>query len=138
MNAISEQRGSCLCGAVTLTATPKSLHVGACHCGMCRKWGGGPLMVVDCEGVSISDDANVGVYPSSDWAERGFCRQCGSHLFYRLKEGAFYAVPVGILDNDRQWQLVEQVFIDAKPDYYSFSERTRNLTGDELFAQFSE
>ena len=138
MNAISEQRGSCLCGAVTLTATPKSLHVGACHCGMCRKWGGGPLMVVDCEGVSISDDANVGVYPSSDWAERGFCRQCGSHLFYRLKEGAFYAVPVGILDNDREWQLVEQVFIDAKPDYYSFSERTRNLTGDELFAQFSE
>ena len=23
---------------------------------------------------------------SSAWAERGFCKNCGSHLFYRLKE----------------------------------------------------
>ncbi|WP_035230742.1 GFA family protein [Alcanivorax nanhaiticus] len=128
--------GRCLCGHVSLTAKPQSAHVGACHCDMCRKWGGGPLMVVDCGEVSIQGDDSVGVYPSSDWAERGFCKQCGTHLFYRLKEGGFYAIPVGMLDGEDDWQFAEQVFIDSKPGYYSFAEKTRNLTGEELFAQF--
>ncbi|KGD65591.1 glutathione-dependent formaldehyde-activating GFA [Alcanivorax nanhaiticus] len=93
-------------------------------------------MVVDCGEVSIQGDDSVGVYPSSDWAERGFCKQCGTHLFYRLKEGGFYAIPVGMLDGEDDWQFAEQVFIDSKPGYYSFAEKTRNLTGEELFAQF--
>ncbi|MZR61998.1 GFA family protein [Alcanivorax sp. DP30] len=136
MSELSPVNGHCLCGKVCLTATPKSQHLGACHCDMCRRWGGGPLLVVDCENVEVSGDDSVGIYASSDWAERGFCKQCGTHLFYRLKEGGLYAVPVGVLDGDSHWQLAEQVFIDSKPGYYSFAEKTRNLTGEELFAQF--
>lgn len=45
--------GNCLCGAVQFSAKQASNHVGACHCGMCRKWGGGPLMAVDC-GTAVS------------------------------------------------------------------------------------
>lgn len=138
MNITTEQSGSCLCGAVTITAKPKSNHVGACHCDMCRKWGGGPLLVVECEDdVHFESDRNIGVYSSSDWAERGFCQQCGTHLFYRFKQGGFYAIPVGLFDEKQQWQLAEQVFIDNKPAYYSFAEKTRNLTEAEIIAQFS-
>lgn len=136
MDIEMNQGGTCLCGNVSLSAKPKSRHVGACHCAMCRKWGGGPLLVVDCEALTIEGDEHVGVYSSSDWAERGFCKACGTHLFYRLKEGGLYAVPVGVFDGDNDWELVQQVFIDSKPDYYSFAEQTRNLTGEELFAQF--
>jgi len=39
-------KGSCLCGAIRITAKNINNNVGACHCGMCRKWGGGPLMAV--------------------------------------------------------------------------------------------
>ena len=94
------------------------------------------MLVVECGEVEMDGGDNVAVYPSSDWAERGFCRQCGTHLFYRLKEGGYYAVPVGFFGDDTQWQLAEQVFIDSKPDYYAFVQKTRNLTGAELFAQF--
>lgn len=136
MNSLSPMSGRCLCGNVCLTATPKSRHLGACHCDMCRKWGGGPLLVVDCEDVNLDGSDHVGIFDSSDWAERGFCKQCGTHLFYRLKQGGLYAVPVGLLEGDGDWQFAEQVFIDSKPGYYSFAEKTRNLTGEELFAQF--
>ena len=32
--------------------------------------------------------------------------------------------------------LEHQVFIDEKPDYYSFANETKNMTGAEIFAQF--
>lgn len=139
MDSVIKQKGSCLCGSVNVSATPKSYHVGACHCSMCRKWGGGPLLVVECEDdVRFESNKDIRIYSSSDFAERGFCQQCGSHLFYRFKDGGFYAIPVGLFDEKEKWQLAEQVFIDNKPTYYSFADKTRNLTEAEIIAQFSD
>ena len=87
--------------------------------------------------VSFEGADAIGTYASSDWAERGFCKQCGTHLFYRLKEGGHYAIPLGLFDDDAEWWFAEQIFIDRKPAYYSFAENTRNLTGAEVFAQYS-
>ncbi len=130
--------GSCLCGAVKVTAENLSTDVGACHCDMCRNWGGGPLLASDCgKEVSFDGEENIAVYDSSDWAERGFCKQCGSHLFYRLKHGPHYHLPLGLFADLSGLQFSTQVFIDSKPDYYSFSNETKNLTGEELFAMFA-
>lgn len=137
MTALQERTGTCLCGAVRLAATPKSLHVGVCHCDMCRQWGGGPMFAIECEeSVRFEGDPNIGIYPSSEWAERGFCRHCGTHLFYRLKEGGHYAIPVGLLKEGEPWQFAEEIFIDRKPAFYSFAESTRKLTEAEVFAHF--
>jgi len=137
MDSITEQSASCLCGTVSLAATPKSYHMLACHCETCRKWGGGPFLAVECGGeVRFEGAENISVYDSSEWAERGFCKQCGTHLFYRLKQGEMYAIPVGLFNEQKAWQMAEQVFIDSKPSYYSFAEKTRNLTGAENLAQF--
>lgn len=130
--------GSCLCGAVQVTATPKSHHFGACHCDMCRKWGGGPFLAVECEeAVSFEGDDHISTFASSDWADRGFCSHCGTHLFYRLKEGGHYAIPVELFDDADEWHFAEQIFIDRKPSFYSFSDQTKNMTGEEVFAAFA-
>ncbi len=132
-----EAQGSCLCGAVVIIARKLSPNVGACHCNMCRKWGGGPLMAVDCgTDVSFSDEKYISVFNSTDWAERAFCNQCGSHLFYRLKESQQHIVPVGLFDDAEQFVLNHQVFIDEKPAFYSFSNKTKDMTGAEVFAEF--
>ena len=129
--------GACLCGSVRLSASPESLHAGACHCGICRKWGGGPMLAVECgDNVRIEGAADVSVYASSEWAERGFCRYCGTHLFYRPRQGGFHAIPLGLFDSEPAWQLEEEIFIEAKPAYYDFANSTRKLTGAEVFAQF--
>lgn len=137
MPNLNHLSGRCLCGRVSVSLTLDTMAAGACHCSMCRKWGGGPLLAVECQTpVDFSGEEHIQVYASSDWAERGFCRHCGTHLFYRLKDGALHALPVGLLDDDPEWHLEHQVFIDEKPDFYSFAEETRNLTGAEVFSQF--
>jgi len=135
----TERRGKCLCGAVRVVGMPKGDGVAACHCTMCRNWGGGPMLVADCgEDFHLEDEASVNVYESSGWAERGFCRHCGTHLFYRLKQGGRYFVPVGLFGDDEPWVLEHQIFIDEKPAFYAFANATQNLTGAELFAQFGQ
>lgn len=129
--------GSCVCGASSFEAAAVSTSLGACHCGLCRRWGGGPLLAVECgTDVKFAESSQVSVFPSSEWAERGFCARCGTHLFYRLKESGEYHVPVGLFKDDGAFQFDHQVFIDEKPEYYSFNGETRNMTGAELFAMF--
>ena len=138
MSELSVAKGSCLCGAVKVSTTSTNKEVSACHCSMCRKWGGGALLVIECGSkVSFEGEENIGVYQSSEWAERGFCKSCGSHLLYLFKQNHQYYIPVGIFDNDKGIFFGHQVFIDEKPEYYSFANETKNITGEELFAQFA-
>ena len=133
-----KRTGTCLCGATGLTARAASSSVGACHCTVCRRWGGGPYLSVDCgPDVDLEGKSDITVYESSQWAERGFCRKCGTHLFYRLKETQHYIVAAGILDpGDGEVVFDHQVFIDEKPDYYNFEGDMEKLTGKEVFAMF--
>lgn len=131
-------RGHCLCGAVTLSLSIDRPSMAVCHCSFCRRWGGGPLMSMEChQPPRIEGEAHVRVYASSEWAERGFCDRCGSHLFYRLREGEFYSVPVGLFDQSGDWPFELQIFTDEKPANYCFANQTREMTGQEVFEQWS-
>lgn len=139
MSDQSEKHGKCLCGAVSITASEASDHVGACHCRMCRRWGGGPFVEIDCgANVSFDGEDKISVFSSSDWAERGFCSKCGTHLFYRIKETGQHMMPVGLFEIADEGALTfeRQVFIDEKPAYYSFANKTQDMTGPEVFAMF--
>ena len=137
MSDVFEGKGSCLCGAVHFKASNASKSVGACHCGMCRKWVGGPLIVVPCNSeVSFEGEENISVFNSSDWAERGFCKLCGSHLFYRLKENRHHFIPAGLFEDQKRFIFERQAYIDKKPPYYSFANKTSNMTEAETVERF--
>ncbi|UIP30674.1 GFA family protein [Photobacterium sp. TLY01] len=130
--------GQCLCGKVGLISTSGTLHAEACHCGMCRKWSGGPYLAVAAgTEVSFNGEEHITRFSSSEWGERGFCKHCGSHLFYFLKPTGQYIVPAGLLDQESQLVMDQQIFIDKKPAFYAFSNDTENLTEAEVFAKFS-
>ena len=138
MTTTQTGHGHCLCGKVKITANTMSKSVGACHCKTCRRWGGGPFMTVDCQtDVAFESPEYIHTYDSSEWAERGFCRHCGNHLFYKLKESGQYFMPVGLFEDDDSLIFDHQVFIDEKPDYYCFSNKTKDMTGAEIFAMFA-
>jgi hypothetical protein len=40
-------------------------------------------------------------------------------------------------DNSEGLVFDLQVFIEEKPEYYSFANQTKNMTGEELFAMFA-
>ena len=95
------------------------------------------MMAIDCgDSLLISNKSSVSQYQSSEWADRGFCSKCGTHLFYLLKSANQFHLPAGLLDIDSEYTLTHQIFIDEKPDYYSFSNETTNMTGAEVFAHF--
>jgi hypothetical protein len=133
-----ENQGSCLCGAIRILVKTIDKNIGVCHCQMCRTWGGGPLLGVDCgSDVVFEGQENITTFNSSEWAERGFCNKCGTHLFYRLKENNQYFMPVGLFEQSQDFIFDIQIFIDEKPTYYCFANETKNLTGAEFLAQFS-
>jgi len=137
MSEAIKQTGSCLCGAVRITATNPSKKVGACHCDMCRKWGGGPFMEVNCgTDISFRGEESITVYNSSNWAERGFCKKCGSHLFYRLKKSKQHMVSIGLFADQDHLVFERQVFIDKKPLFYSFANKTNDMTEAEIFEMY--
>ncbi len=130
-------KGSCLCGSVHVIAAAMNWKLGACHCEMCRKWTGGPLMNVFCgTEVEFEGEEHIGIYESSQWAERGFCKKCGSGLFYRIKGNQQYHIPIGLFENTEEVIFAMQVFIDKKPAYYSFSNDTKTMTEAEIFAKY--
>jgi hypothetical protein len=132
-----EKTGRCLCGKVEVKARSVKLQVHACHCNMCQLWNGGPTMSVHCgTDVSFSNEEAIAVYPSCSWAELGFCKTCGSHLFYRSVDDSEYIIQVGSFDSDEGFVFDQQIFIDEKPSYYQFANKTNNLTGAEVFAQY--
>ncbi len=135
---IQTMKGHCLCGQVSVEAHSVNSHTGACHCNMCRRWGGGPFMAVDCgTDVNFTGEDSISRYASSAWAERGFCANCGTHLFYHLKGKGQYMMPAGLFDAESQLVLDHQIFIEEKPAYYDFANDTHNMTGAEVFASVS-
>ena len=137
LSKTTKAKGQCLCGVVKFKTSSASLQLGACHCKMCRSLCSGPYLSIDCgTDVQFESTYNIGVYNSSEWAERGFCTQCGSQLFYRLKGSGQTIMSAGLFGDDLGFEFDHQVFIDEKPNYYCFSNQTENLTGAEVFAKY--
>jgi hypothetical protein len=138
MTALIGLSGKCLCGVVRFRARAKTLDVAACHCSMCRRWTGGPFLCLElAEPAEFEGEAHVGVYRSSGWGERGFCRECGTTLFWRMQGGGHYAISAGALDSAEGLNFTHQIFIDEKPAFYEFANETAKMTGAEVEAAFA-
>jgi hypothetical protein len=130
-------KGHCLCGSIKIE-TPNNQNMSACHCGMCRRWGGGPMMSIHCgSDVSVEGADKIKTFQSSAWAERAFCSQCGTHLYYRLIPTNEYILSIGLFQDGPEFQFREQIFIDRKPSNYEFANATATLTEAEIFAKFA-
>ncbi len=134
---MADLTGQCLCGAVRFTARNVETHHHACHCGKCRRWTGGPVMAAPVESVTFQGEANVSRYQSSDWAERGFCKTCGTSLFSYVKPLDRYFVCVGAFDDPTPFRLIGEIYVDNKPAGYDFAGDHPRQTEAEFMAQFA-
>lgn len=134
---MSALNGRCLCGAVSFSAIPKG-GAGVCHCNMCRRWTGGINISVGLtEPPVFEDEARLGVYRSSEWAERVFCSDCGTSIMYRTVDGMHHYVSVQCFDDPAQFPLESEIFIDEKPASYSLAGERRHMTGAEVMAIYA-
>ncbi|MDU8923861.1 GFA family protein [Pasteurellaceae bacterium LIM206] len=124
-------KGQCLCGAVKIE-TADQTEITACHCGMCRKWSGAPFFAFDAKEIQLENADKVRCYRSSEWAERAFCAQCGTHLYYHLLSGGYY-VSAGLFPQIK-FNLNAQIFTDHQADYCRLANETPMLTEAQVLA----
>jgi len=81
--------GGCLCGAVRYRVEAGTGDSGYCHCRMCQRSAGAPVLAW----VSIPlarfcfTKGAAKIYRSSSHAQREFCAACGTQLVFRDDKG---------------------------------------------------
>lgn len=132
-------KAQCMCGSVRFSAVPVRREATVCDCKMCQRWSAGPFFALPCgDSVVIEDEADVSFYRSSQWGERGFCSNSGRSLFWNLHGGNDYKVSLLAFDDLDDVKFATEYFIDGKPDAYAFANETSKLTGEQVFALFSQ
>ena len=134
--------GQCLCGAVRFEARGEPSPVHACHCDDCRRFSGSAFIAVSFHDVELNGP--IRWFQSSEWGERGSCSECGSALFWRLRDEAAsaamgLAICIGTFDDRSGFGLIdEHYFADNIPESYDFTGSGKRLSREETLAKFAE
>jgi hypothetical protein len=127
--------GRCLCGLVQITVAKPKPTIDICHCGMCRRWGGGAYGGVSGADFTVDGVEHVATYRSSKWAERAFCGNCGSNLWYHFIPGNHHSFLAGLFDLPEDFAIEQQIFVEEKPHWYDYAQDTPMKTGPEIIAE---
>jgi len=116
--------GSCLCGKVKFTIDGALSAPVACHCTQCRKQSGHYFASANIAkaALKVAGEDFVAWYRSSEKVRRGFCRNCGSFLFWDPPAHEWISVAMGALDGPTQLQLERHIFVADKGDYYRIAD----------------
>lgn len=117
---MSDFTGRCLCGAITFKGSWGDDPLNACHCSQCRRWSGHVWAAAQAVGLEI--EGPVKWFRSSDKAERGFCPDCGSSLFWHEFGSDGIEVAPGAVDAPTGQRLAGHIFVADKGDYYDISD----------------
>jgi hypothetical protein len=125
--------GRCFCGRVKFNITPPTEFSAHCHCESCRLSHGAPFVTwtgVPWERFSfVQGEENVKWHKSSEWISWGFCKECGSSMFYRVdKEGHHESPKIDVIYIS-VGSLTDQM--DRKPKaHVSYEERIIDVKRD--------
>jgi hypothetical protein len=117
----SVPRGQCLCGAVTFTVRGELRDVVNCHCLRCRRWTGHHMAATSTAAADLVVEdrtAALAWFSPVPEASYGFCRTCGSSLFWRATGSASTSICAGVLDAPTGLRTTEAWWVAEASDYY--------------------
>ena len=117
-------KGSCLCGAVRFTVEGELPGPDACHCIQCRKHSGHVFASTDVpkSSLTVEGEDALAWYQSSARVRRGFCKTCGSSLFWDPVQSEKIAVAMVAFDDSTGTRLHMHIFVAEKGDYYDIAD----------------
>ena len=121
--------GTCECGEVSFTVEAPRETVTVCHCSQCRRTSGHLWASTHAaySSVQFSNQQGLEWYTSSKNAKRGFCKFCGSSLFYRMNDEEGVGIAAGCLDSPNGFRVGKHIFVADKGDYYEISDTVPQL-----------
>ena len=116
--------GGCLCGEVRYEVKGPLRDIVNCHCSMCQKLHGnfGPHTKARKINIKITTNHGLGWYKTSEIAQRGFCRKCGSSLFWEPFNLDATGIIAGSLDGPTGLKTMGHIFVGEKPDFYEITD----------------
>lgn len=119
-----DHTGHCLCGAVRFRTTGALREVLACHCSQCRRQTGHFYAATNVEdrNFTIEGGDNVTWYRASDSAARGFCKTCGSALFWKADNSDYTSILAGSFDQPTGLKIGMHIYCADKGDYYDITD----------------
>lgn len=116
--------GGCLCGEVRYEVRGPMRGVVNCHCDMCQRLHGGfgPHSKARKMNISITKGDGLAWFKTSDIAQRGFCKVCGSGLFWEPFEQDGTGILAGSLDAPTGLETIGHIFVGEKPDFYEITD----------------
>src|SRR3546814_360645 len=129
MGAAEIHAGSCACGTVLYRASGALRPVVACHCSQGRKafTNYGAFTAVARGGLAIDGEADITWHASSPGVRRGFCRRCGSALFWDRAAGEYVSIAAGTLDQPTGLKQVRHIYVADKADFYEIGDGLEEL-----------
>ena len=121
---INVHSGGCLCGAVTFEIAGDLMPPVACHCTQCRKQSGHYWAASDVarDQITILGGDNLTWYAASAKARRGFCKICGSFLFWDPVDQPRIDIAMGAFETPHKMQLDRHIFVSDKGEYYEIAD----------------
>jgi len=137
MSEITTLQGRCMCGAVTVKTTMTDPALRACHCDMCRQQTSGAFISISNDPQDVTVTGPAEVFRSSEWAERAFCRTCGSTLWYGTVHDGARHLSAGLFDNAGGAPMKLEFFVDQCPQGYAFVGDHKKLSRQDTIALFA-
>ncbi len=127
------RQGRCLCGAVNFKVHGQLRDVIACHCIQCRKQTGHYWAATSArtDDISLEGGDNLTWFTSSPGYKRGFCKTCGSALFWEREGAGRWSIGGGAFDNPTGLKLAAHIYCADKGDYYEIGDETTHFPYDE-------
>lgn len=124
----AEVTGGCLCGEVRYEIRGPLRNVINCHCSKCRRSHGHLAAYASTrrENLVFTKQNGLKWYRSvTDEApdvHRGFCKECGSSMFWDPRGAENIAVSAGSLDSTEGLKTIGHVWVSQAGDYYEIAD----------------
>ncbi|MCL6415725.1 GFA family protein [Aestuariirhabdus sp. Z084] len=79
--------------------------------------------------IRLTEDKGLAWYKTSDVARRGFCRECGSSLFWEPFDLDATGIIAGSLDTPDKLKTMGHIFVGEKAGFYEITDNLPQFSG---------
>ena len=125
MSRTGKGQGGCLCGAVRFRADGAPTYVNFCHCRMCQKASGAPMMAwaTFARDKVVFPKMQPRIRKSSAKAERGFCGECGSALIWQRPGATTLDLAVASFDDPDALTPSEHIWTESRARWLKLTDQ---------------
>ncbi len=128
---MASYEGGCLCGKVRFRVGAEALETGYCHCRMCQRNTGAPVVAwATFPAANFSWTAgSPAAYVSSPKVRRQFCAECGSYLVFQKEDSTEVSINTTSLDDPASFPPRVHIFVESRIPWFRTDDHLPEYVG---------